>query len=226
MSEMTVEDAEQEARDAEALALQLEERIRSGDETVTPDDLAEAERLSKFARLRIDAAKRKAAERRKTAALEEAEAFKARLLEQAAAKDSSVVDAWSALVAALRRVAAVAEERWAIVDAHVRERSKVGLRVREDAGVELAELGVLPGRYGEHGYQIPEAGVDVRQVSTAQLVVEAMAVALGPDGLSRVESTSTQSRRLDELPKMPKITAVVGWPEAVTQAVAKRGADR
>jgi len=56
-----VAQAEQEADEASALVAALEERIRSGDDTVTAAELDDAHKLSRFARLRRDAAHRKAA---------------------------------------------------------------------------------------------------------------------------------------------------------------------
>lgn len=58
--------AEQEAAEAEDLAAALAERVRDGDD-VEPAELANAEQLGRFARLRVEAARRKV-ERAKTAA--------------------------------------------------------------------------------------------------------------------------------------------------------------
>lgn len=59
--------AEQEAAEAEQLAAALEERVREGDDSVTPDQIASARELGRFARLRTEATRRKA-ERAKAAA--------------------------------------------------------------------------------------------------------------------------------------------------------------
>ncbi len=53
--------AEQEANEAAGLAVALEDRIREGDDSVTATELDEAHKLSRFARLRKEAAERKAA---------------------------------------------------------------------------------------------------------------------------------------------------------------------
>lgn len=59
----------EEIASAEALYTALEERIKAGDESVTPDELDRARGLSRFARLRAEAAeRRRAQERRETAA--------------------------------------------------------------------------------------------------------------------------------------------------------------
>lgn len=58
-----VRQAEQEAAEAETLAAALAERVRDG-EDVSPEELDNAERLGRFARLRIEAAQRKVAKAR------------------------------------------------------------------------------------------------------------------------------------------------------------------
>ncbi|WP_411146990.1 hypothetical protein [Streptomyces sp. x-80] len=52
--------AEQEATEAEQLLTALEERVRDGDEHVTAQQLANARELGRFAKLRAEAARRKA----------------------------------------------------------------------------------------------------------------------------------------------------------------------
>ncbi|MEU7581957.1 hypothetical protein AB0B50_30715 [Streptomyces sp. NPDC041068] len=55
-----VEQAEQQAAEAERALTAMEERVRDGDEDVTPAQLAAARELGRFARLRAEAAHRKA----------------------------------------------------------------------------------------------------------------------------------------------------------------------
>ncbi|MFH9121121.1 hypothetical protein [Streptomyces globisporus] len=52
--------AVQEADEAAALAAALEERVRNGDDTVTPEQIANARELGNFAQLRADATRRRA----------------------------------------------------------------------------------------------------------------------------------------------------------------------
>lgn len=230
MSEMTVEDAEQEATEAESLATELEERVRQGDLSVTPDSIADAERLGKFARLRVEAAQRKADERRKTDARERAEEFKARLIEQAEANDAEVVEAWSVLIEALRDLRAKADRRGVSVDEQVAERGQVGAELRA-AGLELTEFGILPGRYhGDDGYQIKNEGmgkgegIDIRYVQTHEYVAEALALSLSASIIDALKRTGTDAERPQELHKSTRITAVIGWPEAARKAVESQGA--
>ncbi|MEU7166676.1 hypothetical protein AB0A70_18870 [Streptomyces morookaense] len=79
-----VEQAEQEAAEAEQLLAALEERVREGDEQVTAQQLSGARELGTFARLRAEAARRKAdraaqaaAEQQRTDRLAEAAAMTA-----------------------------------------------------------------------------------------------------------------------------------------------------
>ncbi|MFJ6483964.1 hypothetical protein ACIQK6_28140 [Streptomyces sp. NPDC091682] len=75
-----IEQAEQEATEAEQLLAALEERVREGDEQVTADQLAGARELGRFAKLRAEAARRKA----DRAAADAAERQRADLLARAA----------------------------------------------------------------------------------------------------------------------------------------------
>ncbi|MFI6471503.1 hypothetical protein ACIBL5_14815 [Streptomyces sp. NPDC050516] len=59
-AEHAVAQAEQEASEAEQLLAALEERVRDGDDAVTPTQLADARELGRFAKLRAEAARRKA----------------------------------------------------------------------------------------------------------------------------------------------------------------------
>jgi hypothetical protein len=64
-----VAQAEAEAREADNLLAALEEKVRDGDDDITPAALAEQRELSRFAKLRAEAARRKAT--RTAAAAEE-----------------------------------------------------------------------------------------------------------------------------------------------------------
>lgn len=61
--------AELEASEAEALIAALEERVRNGDLDISPDQLQAQEQVARFAKLRAEAAHRKAADARETARL-------------------------------------------------------------------------------------------------------------------------------------------------------------
>jgi hypothetical protein len=67
--------AEAEAREAEALVRELENRVISGDSTVTPDQITAQESLSRFARLRVQFTTNKAAKAQDAARLQACEAL-------------------------------------------------------------------------------------------------------------------------------------------------------
>ncbi|TDT95331.1 hypothetical protein EDD99_7156 [Streptomyces sp. 846.5] len=137
--------ARAEKADAEQLAAALEERVRAGQDDITPQQLASAHETARFAALRITAA-----ERRLTAALEAD--LHARTAEQAerarklaAEPTDDLVDAFTAAADAISHLGRLAAER------HDRIR-EVGFALRDIEG-ELNEAGV-PGlarvRHGVH----------------------------------------------------------------------------
>jgi hypothetical protein len=90
--------------EAARLLADLEERVKSGDETVTPEEVEHARGLSRFATLRQEAARRRAeteaeqeAEHRRTAALTEAERILAEHPKEAV--DARVRDVQQAMAA-------------------------------------------------------------------------------------------------------------------------------
>ena len=60
VTDADVASAEQEAREAKELVASLEQRVESGDDTVSVDDIVEQEKLGRFARLRLTATRNKA----------------------------------------------------------------------------------------------------------------------------------------------------------------------
>jgi hypothetical protein len=105
--------AEQEAAEAEQLLDALEERVRDGDEEITPQQLANARELGRFARLRAEAARRKA----ERAAAKRAEQQRAEQI--AAARKLVEQDAQRAPIGALAaRVLDDIRELVAAVDRH------------------------------------------------------------------------------------------------------------
>ncbi len=69
-SATTPEGAAQEVADAEQLVEALEERVRNGDPDVTAEEIANARELSRFAQLRAEAARRRAAKEQEQARLD------------------------------------------------------------------------------------------------------------------------------------------------------------
>ncbi|MGW3656480.1 hypothetical protein ACWD6R_12630 [Streptomyces sp. NPDC005151] len=110
-----VEQAATEAAEADALLAALEERVRDGDDTVTPDQLASTRELGTFAKLRAEAARRKAdrtaaaaAERERAATVAQAVALVAK--QGDAAKVAAAYDTARAAVAELVAVTATHDD--------------------------------------------------------------------------------------------------------------------
>ncbi|MEU3222645.1 hypothetical protein ABZ695_05730 [Streptomyces sp. NPDC006976] len=93
--------AVQEADEAAALAAALEERVRNGDDTVTPEQIANARELGTFAQLRADATRRKAENAKRDARLADLTELKADIDAHTPATDPGqlVDDLFNALLA-------------------------------------------------------------------------------------------------------------------------------
>ncbi|MFP8882616.1 hypothetical protein [Streptomyces mangrovi] len=134
--------AEAEAREAGELLAALEEKVRDGDDKVTPAQLAEQRELSRFAKLRAEAARRKAAKAKEDARLRELRAL-ADEIRGADPDRQQLGDAVDRLENALRDVVALAEghnqqlARWRARAAQLGVRSGSagnGLTVRPGSG--------------------------------------------------------------------------------------------
>ncbi|MEU3750579.1 MULTISPECIES: hypothetical protein [Streptomyces] len=118
--------AEQEAAEANALLAALEERVRDGDEGVTPQQLAEQRELGLFAHLRAEAAHRKA----ERAATEATDRQRRALVDQALALVETKADADQVGRAYDRALAALAD-LVAAVEAHDQAVSEAGRLLRD-----------------------------------------------------------------------------------------------
>ncbi|HEY4269071.1 MAG TPA: hypothetical protein VGM94_12855 [Galbitalea sp.] len=101
-----VRDAEREAAEAAALVSALEEAVQSGDENVTPEQITAQEGLSRFARLRAEATRRKAAKSKEAIRLvaanklrQEIEAYSTGIGPRLATQLRAVADAEAAFIA-------------------------------------------------------------------------------------------------------------------------------
>lgn len=74
-----VRQAEQEAEDAAQLADTLEQRVINGDDDITAEEIAEAERLGRFARLRAQATAKRAEKAKRAARLRDLDALRAEI---------------------------------------------------------------------------------------------------------------------------------------------------
>ncbi|SDP74167.1 hypothetical protein SAMN04487914_13248 [Arthrobacter sp. ok909] len=103
--------AESEAREAEALVRQLENRVIEGDATVTPDQISAQESLSRFARLRAQFTVNKAAKAQEAARLQACEALNAEIAAHAKDDGRRFSDQLKTAVDALRAFHDAVEER-------------------------------------------------------------------------------------------------------------------
>ncbi|MEV0912694.1 hypothetical protein AB0I93_00080 [Streptomyces sp. NPDC049967] len=141
----TVREAEAAAQAAEQAAANLRAAVENGDATVTPAALAEAEQTSVFARLRIKAAAKHAAEQAEADRHARALAVKAEVRQLAETDDSAVIAAaMRAAADALAHLRAVAEQRQDRFT-EGRERAEAVLTEAESAGLTVEEARV---RYG------------------------------------------------------------------------------
>lgn len=106
-----VDAAQQEVREAEQLLTALEERVRAGDPGVKPRELRDAREVVDFARLRVEAAERRAEKQRTQArhALYEQLGADARALDLG--DDAAITDAFTEALSALHRLWQVAGRR-------------------------------------------------------------------------------------------------------------------
>lgn len=144
--------AETEADEAAHLAAALEERVRDGDDTVTAAEVDEAHKLSRFARLRKEAAERKAARAKAdmiaTARREHAEEIKA-------AVTSGALDV-APVVAAYAKMRAAADAFVKAANTYNQAFTDTSNAIRgypyrmEDSGPTMQDLGVrfLEDRHG------------------------------------------------------------------------------
>lgn len=152
-SETELTEAQRSAADAEALVESLAEQVRNGDETVGPDDIEAARKLSGFAKLRHEAAKRKLAKAREAARLAAAQ----QLHDDVHAYSDAIADQ---LRARLQDVAAANQAFTDAVEAH---KGKVLDMVRRAHELDIPEHDGLPMPPAEHGHvAIPKAGGAIR----------------------------------------------------------------
>lgn len=130
-----VDAAEREAADAQRDLDALTERVRNGDQDVTPQQLAAQQQVVDFARLRVDAARRSAARLR--------EEERQRLADHAKAAAAHLIanDGSAEIVAAVRAAAAAVAELRRAVDARNAKIAAVASNVAQLANSLTQEFG-------------------------------------------------------------------------------------
>ncbi|AYF31470.1 hypothetical protein CSH63_29295 [Micromonospora tulbaghiae] len=124
--------AEREATEAAELVDALEDRVRDGDDSVTPDQIEQARSLGRFARLRAQATARKAErtkERQRRQALEQA---RTEIRQRMADEAGGLADVDKALT----DVSEAVERFITLAEAHNAWHAEMRQRIRDLAGVD------------------------------------------------------------------------------------------
>jgi hypothetical protein len=136
-----IADAEQEAIEAEQLVGTLEEKVRSGDDSVTFEEVEKARGLLSFVRLRKEAAKRKADEARESARLAACTALREEVEAHAKGDGEKLRTQLQAAVDALRALYSLAEDRNASVREYRRRAAVLGIPEQLHRGPAAATHG-------------------------------------------------------------------------------------
>lgn len=139
--------ADQEALEAAQLLEALEERVRDGDDTVTPSEIASARELGNFARLRADATARKAAAAQETARTAAVHELRAEIEQHSQERGTQYAQmlrtAEESLLAFLAATAADTEQmrqwRQRMVELGIPETSAYGPSAAEHAGLSYSQ---------------------------------------------------------------------------------------
>ncbi|MBF6047733.1 hypothetical protein GO001_21220 [Streptomyces sp. NRRL B-1677] len=180
-----IEQAEQEAAEAEQLLAALEERVRDGDEQVTAQQLADARELGTFARLRAEAARRKADRAAQAAAEQQRAAHLAEAAAMAASggplDDAALAAAYATARAAVRAFVTASEAYNAAI---------------EQASRLLAAAGVPDSTHGHH----PEPGTMARWGTRTLRLADGTATTAAGTGLRLAVLLDDLDREFDGIP--------------------------
>ncbi|MBO1269605.1 hypothetical protein [Arthrobacter cavernae] len=136
-----IADAEQEAAEAEKLVDTLEEAVKSGDDSVTFEQVEKARGLLSFVRLRKEAATRKAAAAKEAARVEACEALKADITTQVKGDGDRFSKQLKTAVDGLRELYEAAEARNENVREFRRRAGNLGIPEQKHMGPAAATHG-------------------------------------------------------------------------------------
>ncbi|TMR95592.1 hypothetical protein [Nonomuraea basaltis] len=213
----TVQEAEKEAKLAGELLATLEKRVKSGDEAVTPAQLSESRSLAEFARLRVDAAKQRAAAARREALDERGAALREQAARLAGAGDEEMADLFKDAVAALARLARVAGERRDVI----REIGRAAEALAIEAGTDHNGLW---SRYGvrashDHVMVAGEEPLRVQAVTPVEVVGAVAEIALDHWGRAELLKGGHQSYRV--FTRVPAVAAGLAMTDREIQATSE-----
>ncbi|MCA4132943.1 hypothetical protein [Arthrobacter sp. M4] len=154
-----IADAKREAAEAEQLVSALEEKVRSGDDSVTFEEVERARGLLGFVRLRQEAAKRKAEAAREAARIDACEALNADITAQVKGDGAKFSKQLKTAVDALRELYEAAEARNENVRDFRRRAESLGIPEQKHSGGAAPTHGGV--RLAANGYPGSAAGVIV-----------------------------------------------------------------
>lgn len=158
-SEADANQAAQEAREAEDLITALEHRVVQGDDTVTAEQIEGQRSLSRFAKLRAQAAKRKADRARAAARLKACDALRAEIEGYASGSGERFAELLRDVASATRAFLTAIDER----NARVHD---WGERMRDLGVPEHTNPTIPPATHAHLGYHGPEVIAGRRRLDT------------------------------------------------------------
>ena len=193
-----VADAEAEAQEAVQLAAALEQRARDGDDSVTFEQIQEQEKLGRWAQIRADAAKRKAANAREAVRQGELGIIRAEMDTYAAAEGEHFGDLLKGVETAVLAFAAAYVQHNQTISGWRERMTANGVQPqgnrlapsKTDQGLSLAPSGAV--RAGQREFT---------QEFSGQVLQELLLALRGHDGISKnyFQSDYVGSPKLDEL---------------------------
>lgn len=200
-----VQRAEQEAAEADQLAAALEARVLDGDDDVTPDEIASARELGRFAQLRAEAARRKAVRARQAERLRTLGDL-ADEMRAAERDDEHIIGALDAVEAALKALGeAVGAHNARLGDWRRRMQAQAVPAHPGDAGHGKRDHAGLA--YAEHGGTVSVDGARFARINVGGLV--GATVARVADEWRRADSAD-QDRRYGHEHRGEALASLVG----------------
>lgn len=163
VTEQDVTRAEQEAAEAVALVDALEDRVRDGDDAVTPDQIEQARSLGRFARLRAEATARKAEKAKERARLQALDQARAEIRDRMADRAAGM----TAVDQALTAVSKAVEKFIVTAEAHNAWHTEMRQRIRE-----LAAVDPHSSRGGDREAQLAFADPDQRSAKPGYVAID------------------------------------------------------
>ncbi|MBT8159323.1 hypothetical protein KKI43_02495 [Arthrobacter sp. GN70] len=164
MTDADVAAAEQEARDAEDLVTELENRIVDGDDTVTAADLQAQVGLSRWAKMRLEGTRRKADRAKAAARLRDCEALHGEILAASKSGGKDLAKLLSAVVDSVRAFHEAADARNAQIRGWRQRAVALGIPEHKNPSAPPAEHGRVGLTTGGGSFGVAGVIADRRRV--------------------------------------------------------------